>query len=301
MADAASGSENINWPAITRHNQSPSFVMPSLHSGIRAGLTASCMEQVCNRLDRREFADRCYRESLVVPIFTNKATKTTVDAERIRAHISHSRQDLRPEASLADIIQQTRRGNDLMPKLERLEVTAKVGSMSTYNDGISFRARQHLELRELLRPQGAAPAPNDSQGPVTARQNREKLPLAKPGSSSARDYTSGARGFIPDKMQKKPPVVLPAVLEGADLLEAAVLRAMARPPEIRRPDTGQSWASTPIPQPYAAHAVLVRRPDHEAPTPGVTPFLHQALELGTDCAKHELGRLVFAGKKGEQQ
>lgn len=84
----------------------PSFGVPSWHSGLRAILPPKRLQELCKELPKEEFRRQLYREAVVVPLLLNRK-EGVFDEERVRAHVTHARHNLRPADSISEVFSYT--------------------------------------------------------------------------------------------------------------------------------------------------------------------------------------------------
>lgn len=288
----------LDWDGI-RRKAAPSFSLPSSHGAIRAFISDSSFREVCSNLPQEQFTHNCYREAVAVPLLLNHPEGHLHDGLQLRPHTEYSRRSLRPNDSL-NVHPMTTSDMDALSKgLGRLEVTDKVGAVSSSNQATrgpedilpSLQATlSSLGVRpstSTVQPFGSAPlsrpqSVRHQRTPVWPQHQEETLP----GFRSARE-TSFSSG-----------VEEPKQLSATQVVEAAVASAAAADKQQGgRCDSagGHSWASTPIPQPGASTAL--RFTPATLSESGTADVLEHALSLKPARPQR---RLHFAASAGRE-
>lgn len=96
-------SDQVPWDMISRRQPMPSFGVPSWHSGLRAVLSPRRLQELCEDLPTDEFRRQLYREAVVVPVLLNRKGGV-LDEERVRAHVTRDRHNLRPVDTISQVL-----------------------------------------------------------------------------------------------------------------------------------------------------------------------------------------------------
>lgn len=281
----------LDWDGI-RRRAAPSFSLPSSHGAIRAFISDASLQEVCSNLQQEQFTHRCIREALAVPLLLNHPDGHIHDELQLRPHTDFSRRSLRPNDSL-NVHHATGSDMDAVSKgLGRLEVTGKIGAVSSSNRATCGPQDIFPSLQATLSSLGARPSTSTVQpsgnAPLSRPQSvqHQRIPIRPQGQEETLPVVHSAR--------ETAVVEKPRLMSAGQFIEAAV--AAADKPQSGRCDSagGNSWASTPIPQPGPTAIRFVPATVSES---GTTNVLEHALSLKPVRPQR---RFHFAAPRGRE-
>lgn len=293
---ATGNSGVLDWDGI-RRKAAPSFSLPSSHGAIRAFISDSSFREVCSNLPQEHFTRTCYREAVAVPLLLNQPEGCLYDGLNMRAHTEYSRRSLKPNDSLGVHAFTTGDMDILSRGLGRLEVADKVGASSSSNR--ATRGPQDIlpSLRETLSSLGMRPSTSAVQ-PSGNALGIQPLVLSRPQSvqhqrASIREETLPGVNSAREASFSRG-VEEPKHLSATQIFDAAV--AAADNAQGGRCDSagGNSWASTPIPQPCTSTAL--RFTPTSMSESGTTDVLEHALSLKPALPQRRLHFAASAGR-----
>jgi len=231
----------IDWEQLKQHGVHPSFSLPSSYHAVRAHVSPTSIQEMCEKHPRDEYGNRCYREAVVIPLMLNQPPGTNMDNQVYRAHVERSR----PRRGPADSKMYPEEDATKSTKDFGLEVTAKIGEQP-----------KRLNLRQTWKDL------------VTVLKASETRPTDRPSAAAAENQAT-ERGRLRSPVLPK---VVPLSCTGA---VEALLSAGA--PQTRCSSAGADSWSTPVPQPHARTTVQLQAQDVESV--GTTDCLEQAVYL----------------------
>jgi len=292
MAATAPPGGVLDWNDMRRRRVVPSFSLPSSMSAIRAHLSEARLQEVCSRLSQEQFSDQCYREAIVVPVLLQGATASD---QQMRSHVEFSRQSLKPVDSVGGVqIGSTMAKDQLFMEIGRSEVTAKVGSTPAQG----FQSSAASAPAALALPAQARPL-TSHQPPKSARALRPlQKEVMESGPLSARHTASSwhPQQVLPESSQASS-WLQDTSKKDLTTMEEILAAVEASPEERIRSAGGNSWSSTPLPQPSVGKFIAFEQ--SQAPqSRGTTGILEQALTLQPSPVHRQIAKAQRLGDAG---